>query len=226
LLIVPLVLLPWSRMSAGAADLRGLPRSTETSAGRRILRDPVFVGLFTSYTFICLGGFTVQVLIVGYFVDTGYSPMLAATTVGMSGLAASIGMLLSGWLLDRLGYLGALTVTVAVTAMGLMVLAAMMWAPSPWLLALHVVTFGLTFGSRAPLILGLAARRFAGPSLGRVTGSLVLGFGLGSALGAWLGGALHDLTDGYGAGLIISTICLLAVLLPWWAIPTLRRAAS
>ena len=80
----------------------------------------------------------VQVLIVGYFVDVGYSPMMAATTVGLSGMAASLGMVLFGWLSDRIGYLGTLTATVGVTAIGLTVLATMMWVPSPWLLALHV----------------------------------------------------------------------------------------
>jgi MFS family permease len=225
LLIVPLAFLPWSRMSAGAADLQGVSRGVASWDSRRILRDPAFLGIFASYTLTCIGMFTVQVLIVGYFVDVGYTPLLAATTLGLSGFAASLGMVLFGWLSDRIGYLGTLTTTVAVTAVGLMVLAAMMWAPSPWLLALHVVTFGLSFGARAPLILGLAARRFAGPHLGRVTGSLVLGFGFGSALGAWLGGALHDLTGGYAAGLTTTALCLAAALLPWWAIPSLRRAA-
>ena len=72
-------------------------------------------------------------------------------------------------------------------------------SPQPWLLAVFVTLFGGTLGVRSPLIGTMALEFFGGPNAATILGMLGIGLGLGSALGAWAGGVLHDWSGGYSA---------------------------
>ncbi len=163
---------------------------------------------------------------VVYLVDRGYAPLAAASAVGLAGLATALGVMLFAWLSEHVGWRRTLTASFTCTGLGIAVLCAMSWDASPWLLGLYIVTFGLTLGSRGPLLAGLVMRRFAGPATGRVLGALLLAFGAGGASGAWLAGLLHEVTEGFGAGFAVSGIALLLALLTWWAWPDPSRPGS
>lgn len=237
-LLLPLAFLPWKRIAEG-------PRMSDIEAGtdagralasastddrrrawRRAVGDSLLWRMYASHFLTCAAVFGTQVLVVAYLVDSGYPPLVAAGAFGLAGLAAAVGVVLFGWLADRVGWHGTLTGSFTATALGLGVLWAMSWGPQPWLLALYIVTFGLSVGSRGPLIAGLAIRRFAGPAAGRVLGGLTLAFGLGSASGSWLSGMLHEATDGYRAGLLVSGICLALAFSMWWPWPDPSQALS
>jgi len=235
-LLLPLAFLPWKRIAAGPRE-SGVEAEPEVSrmrrrasaedhqrAWRRAIGDSLLWRMYTSHFLTCAAVFGMQVLVVAYLIDSGYPPIIAAGAFGLAGLAAAGGVVLFGWLADRVGWHGTLTGSFAATALGLGTLWAMSWGPQPWLLGLYVVTFGLSVGSRGPLIAGLAIRRFAGPAVGRVLGGLTLAFGLGSASGSWLSGMLHEVTDGYGAGLLVSGICLALAFSMWWPWPDPSQA--
>ena len=65
-----------------------------------------------------------------------------------------------------------------------------------------MLLFGGSMGSRGPMISTLATLRYRGAHFGRIYGLISIGMGLGGFLGAWIGGLLHDLTDGYAAVMI------------------------
>jgi predicted MFS family arabinose efflux permease len=99
----------------------------------------------------------------------------------------------------------------------------MNWDPAPWLLGLYVMTFGLSFGSRGPLLGGLVMQRFGTQAAGRVLGMLLLAFGIGSAAGSWFAGMAHEVTGGYGVTFVTSAVSLSLSLLLWWIWPDPSR---
>lgn len=221
LLVLPLAFLPWARIAAGR-DGRG---STPVAVGwtlRRAAAEPVLWAMFAVYFLTSLAIFVLQPQMVAYIVDAGFAPLTAATTVGFAGAAASVGMVLFGWLADEVGRRWALTASYATTAVGIGALALMPLWPSPVLLVVYVLTFGLSLGSRGPLIASLAQRLYAGAALGRVLGFLLIGMGLGSAVGSWLGGVLHDTVGGYQANFAVSWTAIALGLAPWWLSKRLR----
>lgn len=196
-LLPMLVFLPWRRLQRGAgesvpASSRAFGAASGTSFGAAFA-DPVLWALVVGFGLTAAATFSVQPQLVGFFVAVGYSPLEAASWLGVGGLAASAGMVGFGWLGDRLGPAAAVWISYAATALGLAVLASMLWVQSFWQLPLYVLTFGATLGSRGPLVMAIAARRWTGPALGRISGLIVFGFGLGGGGGALAGGYLHDL---------------------------------
>ena len=73
---------------------------------------------------------------------------------------------------------------------------------------LYVLLFGGSMGSRGPMISTLATLRYRGVHFGRIYGLISIGMGLGGFFGAWLGGLLHDWTDGYAAVMILAAAAL------------------
>ncbi len=74
---------------------------------------------------------------------------------------------------------------------------------------LYVLLFGGSMGSRGPMISTLATLRYRGAHFGRIYGLIGVGMGVGGFLGAWIGGLLHDWTDGYAAVMIFSVLSLM-----------------
>ena len=71
------------------------------------------------------------------------------------------------------------------------------WYPNFWLLAGFVVCFGSMIGSRGPLLTATAMKIFRGERVGTIYGTISIGSGLGSAIGSWGGGLIHDWTHSY-----------------------------
>ena len=89
-------------------------------------------------------------------------------------------------------------------------LALLLLAPgSPgWLLWAYVLPFGLTLGARGPIVAALTADVYRGRNYGTVLGLITFGNRLGSAIGPWLGGVIHDVTGSYRAAFAVSIVAL------------------
>jgi len=113
--------------------------------------------------------------------------------------------------------------TYVITLAGLGFLWLLRIEPSVWMLGGFVVCCGATLGSRSPLISVTAMQLFRGRASATIFGSISIGAGAGQAIGAWIGGLLHDWTGGYDAVIGFSVISLLLAMTPFL---TLRALAN
>jgi MFS family permease len=112
------------------------------------------------------------------------------------------------WLADRGGRRIAALLAYACSIAGIAALAMVHGPGDTFFLWSYVLLFGGSMGSRGPMISTLAALRYRGAHFGRIYGLISAGNGVGGFLGAWIGGLLHDVTDGYVAVLIFSAVSL------------------
>jgi len=208
LLLLPIVLLPWKRIEAGHPDLRRFTTADggETAAPnlRSAVRTMPFWNLCATFCFTSVGIYALTPQTVAYLIEQGLAPLDAASAVGFTGLLMPIGMIGFNSLADRGGRIVSAMASYGCTMLGVGALLAFSGPQDFWLLVAFVVLFGISMGSRGPMISTLATLRFRGPHLGRIYGSITLAMGIGGALGAWLGGVAHDLTDGYTAVMAVS----------------------
>lgn len=139
---------------------------------------------------------------VAHLAVVGLPPQQAATAGGLMGACIGLGALLGGWSADRWGA-GRLA-PLSAALMGLGVLALLGSGPSGLalgLVPLYILAGGFGRGGLGVSLAVLQARVFAGPSLGRVSGLLDLGFGVGAFSGPYLVALSRDLTGSYSPGL-------------------------
>ena len=78
-------------------------------------------------------------------------------------------------------------------------------------------------GSRGPLLSATAMKIFRGERVGTIFGTISIGSGLGSALGSWSGGLLHDWTHSYNPVIVFSLVAVVLGMIPFLFVPALRR---
>jgi MFS family permease len=172
-------------------------------------------------------GFAVNMLVVhqaAHVVDAGYSPGLAAFLVGLVGLSRSTGSILCGFISDRMGRETAFTIGGSAAVAGIAFLLLVRDTTAPWMLYAFVALFGFGSGSSGPIGAAAIADLFPGNSLGRILGTSAMAWGIGGALGAYLGGYFHDQVGSYTFPFLLTlTSISLGVLGIWMAAPRRRN---
>jgi len=191
------------------------------------LDDALRTGAFwhTTAVVFCNGVFINMLLVhqVAHVVDAGFSTMLAASALGLVGLIGSAGGIFGGLLSDRIGRERAYTLGSTVAVVGILLLLLLGKSGGPWMLYGFVMLYGAGYGSMLPVTASTTGDLFPGNSLGRILAIQSIGFGLGGALGPYLGGYFHDLTGSYVAPFIIAMVSVaVGVYGIWMAAP--RRA--
>lgn len=168
-------------------------------------------------------GFTTNTLVVhqaAHVVDAGYSPTLAASIVGFVGLLRSAGSVLYGFVSDRFGREIGYTLGAGSALVGIGIFLLIRDTTSPWMLYAFVILFGLGSGSMGPIFAATAADLFLGNSIGRIMATLSVGWGLGGALGSYLGGYFYDHGGNYTIPFILVLVSInLGLLGIWMAAP-------
>ena len=174
-----------------------------------LMRSPVFYALFGSFT-IC--GFTtsgvIETHLLPYAAACGFPPLPSATAYGLLSGVNMLGMVLAGYLSDRVNrplLLGAIYIL-----RGLSFLLLMQIAGDLPLLFVFAVLFGLFDYSTVPVTASLVASHLGLRIMGLTMGILSAGHAAGAAVGALLGGVLYDLFARYEAIWVASVV--LAVL--------------
>lgn len=173
---------------------------TEVSAGSqtnlwkdlaRILKLPTFQILFWSY-FIC--GYTTSGVIETHFLPyaafCGFGPVPSATAYGLLSAINLVGMILAGWLTDRVNrplLLGGIYLIRGFTFVILINVGA-----SFETLIFFSILFGLVDYSTVPVTASLVATHIGKGVMGLAFGLISSGHQVGGALGAYFGGVLYD----------------------------------
>ena len=225
-LLLPLSLLPWRRFAAGAAHVMKRSEEDLIDEGWTLLsaiRHHAFWALFSTFFFTAVGMYAISAQIVAYLIDAGFPPLQAATAWGFSGVVLLFGMLGVTSLDGLIGRRPSVLISYAISIIGIILLWLIQYYPNYWLLGAFVLTFGSMIGSRGPLISATALKFFRGKRVGTIFGTIANGSGLGSALGSWSGGLLHDFTHGYNQLIVFALVNVILGMLPFLVVPALRR---
>jgi MFS family permease len=224
-LLVPLLLLPWRLFSAGSKHLSRISAAELTDDGWTLLsamRHHAFWALFCTFFFTSIGMFSISAQVVAYLVDVGFPPLQAAAAWGFSGIALVFGMLSVTSLDGIIGRRRSVLFSYALSMSGIVMLWLLQSHPNVWLLTGFVICFGSMIGSRGPLITATAMKIFRGKHVGTIYGTISIGSGLGSAMGSWCGGLIHDFTGSYDALIGFAFISVILGMLPFLFVPALR----
>jgi sugar phosphate permease len=157
-----------------------------------------------------------------FFLDLGYDSHFAASIAGAVGIFAALGAL-SGFLSDKIGREKTFTACCVLSIISLLILLSLKDASNPWALYIFVLSFGLPMGLFSPALITGAADLFYGKHFGTVNGILFMGFGIGGAIGPWLGGYIFDITGNYEIAFIVCIAAYTIACISFW-IAAPRRA--
>ena len=218
--ILPLLLmLPWRRLN-GDSPLkhRGAgesPRRLELL--KNAFRSRAYWQIATLFSFTAFTTFSVVTQVVPFLIESGLTPLEAATAYGTAGLLSVFGIPASGWAGDRFGYRSTVTTSFATTFVGIAALMAFSFEPSwRWLVIVWIATFGTMQGARGPIVSSLAVRNFGGAGYATIYGTLFAWMSMAGATGGLIAGYLYDLTGGYRAGFVFSMVTVLIAVSPFW----------
>lgn len=178
-------------------------------------------------TFFCgsICSQTLHVHQVAFLVDHGISAMVAASVVGVVGVASIVGKTGGGWLSDRIErevvYVAGISVLVG--AVGALVLVGN--AGSAWGAYGYAVMLGMGYAVTAALTPAMVSDRFQGRHFGAIMGVGLFGSASGSAVGPWMSGYLHDLTGSYAVPFGIAAASGVLAGMAGWMARQLRRQA-
>jgi MFS family permease len=225
-LVVPLLLLPWRLFARGSPQIARKTDTNLVDAGWTLataMRHHAFWALFGTFFFTSIAMYAITAQIVAYLIDTGFPPLQAATAWGFSGVALFGGMLGISTLDGIIGRRPSVLFSYGVSIVGIILLWLLQWYPNYWLLTAFVVCFGSMIGSRGPLITATALKIFRGERVGTIYGTISIGSGLGSALGSWSGGLIHDWTHSYNPLIVFALVNVVLGMIPFLVVPSLRR---
>jgi len=171
-------------------------RSSESASLGDLLVSPVFHALFWSYV-IC--GFTTSGVIETHFVPyailCGFPPVTGATAFSLLMAVNFGGVVLAGWLSDRVHrpmLLGSIYILRGLTFFLLMNITN-----DPAMLAAFAVMFGLFDYSTVPVTASIAASHLGLRVMGLAMGLLAAGHAVGGDAGALFAGRMYDLFARY-----------------------------
>lgn len=214
MLMLPLVAIPLVGNARSAGAIQHEVERTARQALREALRHRSFL-LLTSGFFVC--GF--QVSFVGahfpaYLGDIGIAPRYAVIAIALIGFFNIIGSLSSGLIGQHFPKRMLLAAIYLVRALAITIF---MLAPkTPTVIILFSIVIGLFWLATVPPTNGLVAIMFGTRHLGMLGGVVFLSHQVGSFLGVWLGGFLHDAYGSYdGVWWLSVALAIFAAAVHW-----------
>lgn len=162
-------------------------------------------GIVVSY-FVC--GFTDFVVIahlVSYLRGVGYSLPVASTALGLIGGASFVGVIVGGWVADRVRTKDTLAAFYAIRLLGYLILLQVgtLGAWDDVAMYTFVVVFGVSLYATAPLTSTLTADLYGDSLMGSTYGWASALHHVGGAVGAAFAGYVFDATGAYGQALVV-----------------------
>ena len=144
--------------------------------------------------------------IVPYITDTSVSAAEAAIVLGLIGSLSIPGRLMMGVVSDRTGR------KTSAMICGLLQIGAMVWmawAREVWMFYLFAIVYGFASGGFDIPVTALIGDIFGVQSLGEIMGVLIIGWGLGAAIGPAVGGFIFDVTENYFVAFMIGALSMM-----------------
>ncbi len=226
--VVIILFLPWRKLANGRHDLvsgssKASPEPDRDWTLSQAMKTVPFWGLASVFCFTGSAMFSIVIQAVTYLIEIGMPPIEASVSFGATGLFIPIGMLGSGYLVNKIGVLPTALGTYIVTAAAVLFLWTMQSADHLWALYGFILCFGLSMGSRGPMIGSVASRLFRGRKFGTIFGFISVGSGIGMASGSYFSGLLYDITGSYDAVFTYSLISLLIGASPFILVSAMRK---
>ena len=164
--------------------------------------------------------FMINTHIVAHYVALGYEKLVAALIAGLIGFIRIGGTVMWGLISDRLGRDKTYGLATTVVMAGVLLLIFTPPGASLWFAYSTAALYSIGHSAGNPTYGAVIADIFSGRKIGLIFGFLEVSFGLGSALGAWIGGYLYDATGSYTWPF---SLCVLSFLVSGLAIHSCTR---
>ncbi|MDB5807669.1 MAG: transporter [Betaproteobacteria bacterium] len=173
----------------------------------KAMRTARFWWIALAYFCLVYAWYAVQVHQTKYLIEIGFTPLVAAWSLGLVSAVAIPGQIGLGALSDRIGRESVWTLACLGFALCYGALIALEHAPSNALLYAMVISQGL-LGYAAVSVMGpIAIEVFDGPHYGAIFGVLTVALIGGGAAGPWVTGVIHDVTGSYRLAFMLAIAC-------------------
>jgi len=186
----------------------------------RALRTGRFWWIATGYFCALFAWYAVQVHQTKYLVEVGFTPIVAAWSLGLVSVVAIPGQIGLGALSDRIGREWVWTAGCCGFAVCYAALIAL--EPSPSLILLYVMVISQGFlGYAMTSVMGpIVVEIFEGPHYGAIFGTMTVALVGGGAAGPWVAGVVHDATGSYRLAFLLAiACCIVSAAAIWIAAP-------
>ncbi|MBL4739817.1 MAG: MFS transporter [Sneathiella sp.] len=224
-----LLILPWKKLSVGkphaASSLTGEIKTTPPLDWtiRKAVKTPSFWGLFFVFFITANGMYSIVFQSVTYLIDNNMTPVEASFNIGLTGIFIPIGMISCGYFLTKYHTSYVALLTFAMTIIAVIFIWQYQSVGEYWAIIGFIIFFGLTMGTRAPIVGSLSAKVFRSRNFGLIYGCISSGGGIGMASGTFLSGWIYDITGSYDAVFTFSLTCLVLGATPFILIPNIRE---
>ena len=175
---------------------------------RAILTTANFWMLIATYIICGFQDFFVATHVVAFAQDRGVGDFFAGNILAFMGLAALMGVLMSGVLADRYG---AVRPTILCFVLRIALFAYVSLMQDPISIAAAALVYGFTFTITAPLTVVFARNIYGVAQLGSVSGLINMAHQIAGGLGALTGALIFDITGSYtGAFVVMFALSILA----------------
>ena len=173
----------------------------------RAVRTGRFWWIVVGYFCALVAWYAVQVHQTKYLIETGFTPLVAAWSLGAVSVVGIPGQIGLGALSDRVGREWVWTAGCAGFAICYAALIGLEYSPAPALLYLIVISQGFLGYALTSVMGPIVAEIFEGPHYGSIFGTITVALIGGGAMGPWITGIIHDVTGSYKPAFVSAIAC-------------------
>ena len=203
--------------AAPSQAARGKQPSSDNPATTEQAVDLRQVSLWTSGQLWLLGGiyaicgfqdFFVATHVVAFALDIGFGALIAGNLLALMGVMGLLGVLVSGFLADRIG---PARPTLLCFAMRIGIFVLVILSQSKPAVMMFALLYGFTFLMTAPLTVIFSGNIFGSARLGRISGTISMIHQISGGIGALAGALAFDIWGSYDrAFLLMLTLSVVA----------------
>jgi len=160
---------------------------------REAAKTPPFWMIIITAFAISFGFYIFMSQIVAHARDVALDPGTAALILTFGGVGSLFGSLLAHWFTKRMGGQRTLFIVLLLQAVAMLLFIA---TNSAWSFFVVGLMFGFTYGTAAPVRMGLIPPLFGLKCIGSMLGCTTFAWSVGGLVGPFFAGFIHDATSG------------------------------